>query len=300
MGHPIEAAETMNPSTCGCYPPDVLNAFQTITDFNKQLPQTICTVESMRLEDTISRGTGSKGAASLNDSLSRSRVILAGDVHLYTDESIRLSLIRQFKKVNGNGSCVALEWPSRSDGWEGTLKLLKEMEAADLKVGGKNVVRAENVRRMIKYYEPMGKLAKDLGLTTVTVDHSERMEKDLSMDDRNYAIAANISKLLESKSCKAVLMFVGKSHIARSSDSTTSLPKLVREKGLSVTSINIQMTNETSVPTEAKSFTDCKSPKLEAFSFFANSELAGDPNLFPNLPSVTVKWKDFDSTLLAP
>lgn len=281
-------------------PTDVERARQIMRQYYTNEAESICSIDQSKLSEVFARSTEAlKIGNSFSLALKSNDVVIAGEIHLYTDLEGRLELIRTFRKNEGSKACVAFEWPSRPGGLAEILRKLQMMAESDRKIGGEHLIRAENIERMIAYYKPMGRLATQLHMKAVTVDHRDRFEKDLSMDERNKAMSENISKLISNGTCKSVLMFVGKDHIATGPDSSVSLPQLIRAKSIRAVSVNIQMTHESSVPLDGRSWSGCTPPKIHEAVTIVNSVLPNDPKLFSETKDPT-RWKDFDFTLLLP
>ena len=279
---------------------DEQKALETIQNYYQHQSESICSENSEKVAKVITTASSITQKDSVfGESVKSADVIVAGEIHLYTDLAGRLDLIRAFSDQHDRKGCLAFEWPARPDGLDGTLRDLKAMSASDRKIGGRNLVRADNIDRMVAYYEPMANLAKLLGLVAATVDDKDRQNKDLSMDERNGAMASNIDLLIRGGRCSSVLMFAGKDHIAKSADATSTLPELLRKKAHHPVSINIQMTDEASVPGDFKTWSGCPAPTLKQYAFFRTADIPGDPLLMPT-SGEEGRWKDFDFTLLVP
>lgn len=295
-------SEATAPGNCNCYPPEVMQAFETIREFNTRLPYSICSVDPTAVRQVINRSKTAYKAGAFDKILQNNDIALVGEIHLYTDLKSRLEIIRKFHQAKGSNACVAFEWPRSEAGLSGILDTFKAMAAQDRKIGGDHIIRAENIDRMIAYYEPMGETAKSLGMKAITFDDKDRMEKELSIDDRNQSMSANLSSDIKSGKCSAVLAFVGKTHMTKNPDSESRLQDLLVRKGLKTVAVNLQMLNESTVPFEARSWADCASPKFldRNFGIFSNSNLPDNPNLFSTSTPDTAKWKEFDYTFVSP
>jgi hypothetical protein len=285
-----------------CFPNEVQKAFEIIDKFNKQLPESVCTIDEKIVTQTFNGSQESYKKGLFSQAIAESDVVLVGEIHLYSDIQSRLEIIRKFKQAKGPGACVAFEWPKQPNGLKGTLELFRNMAAEDRKIGGKHLVRAENIERMINYYKPMGDLAVSLRMKAITIDDKDRFEKDLSIDDRNKSMSENIATSIKSKECTAVLVFVGKNHMTENPDSNTKLQELVKAKTLRTIAVNLQMMQEGDVPTDARSWAECPSPKLpnKNFGIFLNADLPGNPHLYSISGPELAKWKDFDFTFVSP
>lgn len=275
-------------------------AQELLTRYYTNRRQSICTVDQSKLSEILkdSDQTG-LSPSRLEKTIAASKVIVVGEIHLYTDLQGRLELIRAFRKIKGPGACIGFEWPKRRGGLNEIIRMLQKMSDHDRKIGGKNLIRAQNIERMISYYKPMGMVTDQLKLKSVTFDHPDRFEKDLSMDERNHAMSDNISELISKRKCSSILLFVGKDHMAESEDSSTSLPDLIRKKSIRTISLNLQMSRENSVPAAAKSWSGCKPPIHDRSLFFESSNIPDDPKLFSETKN-PIRWKDFDFTYLLP
>ncbi|MGZ3770768.1 MAG: hypothetical protein ACXVCP_19595 [Bdellovibrio sp.] len=286
-------------ATDASLPPEVSKAFDIIQRYSSS-SQSICSMDQSSLNDILNN---SEIAFSRNSLLERSiadnTVTIAGEMHLYTDLNGRLDLIRLFQKLKGATACVAFELPKNSEGLSGVINKLTKMTDEDRKIGGKNLVRAENIDRIVFYYKPMGDLVTNLGLKDFTVDFSDNLDKDHSMDERNKAMSDNISALVRNGDCTDILMFVGKNHMAVGNDSTTKLPELIKQNGIHTVSVNIQMTNEEVIPSTYRTWDGCKAPAINNDIFFKSLKLPKDVKLFPS-SSESTTWSDFDFTLLLP
>ena len=288
-------------SECGCdLSPNAMDALAVIQRYNAHQSESICSEDPLKLHDLL--GNSAKFNSSnlkFINAATKSDVIIAGEIHLYTNLDARLALIQAFKDLKGANSCVAFEWPDRAGGLTDTLSDLRGMAAKDRVIGGRNLIRAENIDRMVGYYSPMNDFAHSLGLRTITVDDKDRMTKELSIDQRNHSMGTNLVSALQVSKCDAVLLFVGKAHVAKGTDSQVSLPEILQTHAVRTTSINIQMTNEIGIPDDAKTWMSCAAPLLSASLIFDSREVPGDPLLFQQDEGGS-RWKSFDLTLLLP
>ncbi len=246
------------------------------------------------------------------ETVSSAKILIAGEVHFYTDLKPRLDLINNYNMHQAGKKCVAFEFAFRNHGFEETLGKIKARITAmksiefitahpELKKEDLDAAIAA-YQPIIDYYQPMSDSAIALGIKSKQVDHKDHWDvPNQSMDERNKAMAENLKALIDSGDCDSVLFFVGKAHLAINADSTTRVQDLLRIKNITTTTINLQMTTET-LPYGARSWSLCpfSSKKLSDYSFIKNDKLSGDPLLFPFMNKTGVRWKDFDFTLLTP
>lgn len=228
-------------------------------------------------------------------------MLVAGEMHLYTDLKARKDIIAFFKKIKGPDSCVAFEMPKTNEGYTAFLEKLKKVNLefrANIPKGEEWL--AEQRDDFIKYYDPMNTFAISEGLKTFGVDHTESFEKEISLGERNQHLASNIEGLIKDKKCSAVLFFVGKAH-----ETSNSLPgeqavsSLLNAKLIKTTSVNIQMTYEKSSPPEMRTWDICKEPHLKEALVVQKENLPSDILLAPK-SGEKVKLTDYDFSFFLP
>lgn len=240
--------------------------------------------------------------------IQKAQVAIIGEIHFETSLQPRLDVIKAFRNLHPGVVCAAFEFPVRDYSFTETLVRFGQMKNDIVSLKNLTPEQQEGVKgidTLLNYYGPMEKYARDLGMRTVTVDHFDNYTKDLTIDERNEAMATNIDRLLKAKQCDSVIFFVGKAHLAKNYDSKTRVQDLVRAKGVAVTSVNLQMTSQELNLTNMnyRSWSVCRRlAKVQLNSYIAlrGAELIQDAYLFPYLQNDQIHWSDFDWTLLAP
>lgn len=290
---------------------NVFLLFLALSSTSLASAQTICS--DANLANLVNTGNHAFSENELTNSLKNSEIIIAGEIHFYTDLKPRLDLIKHFQKTAVGKKCVAYEFAAREyDFIEFMDRIKKNIEATkDPNFFAANPqIKPGDVQKLVSafeqiynYYWPMADLTRNLGMKAIMVDnkgHTFTSEK--TMDERNSAMAENLSISIKNGDCDSILFFVGKAHLSKQPDSTTKVQELVKGLIAKVTTVNLQMTKET-FPYGIRSWSICPSSqavKPSDYAFIKNSELARDYALFPSMLNDTTKWKDFDYTLLVP
>lgn len=267
--------------------------------------ESICSQAQM--ENLVKVGTPAFANDVLTSQIQSNKVFVVGEIHFYTDLKPRLDLISEYRRLAGTNACVAFELAARPVGTEVSLATLKSgiesLEANEefKKVPSRDAV-ISSLKQLYDYYFPMVDYVVKLGLKARSVDHKDHFDKSQTMEERNQAMAENISSLIKNGDCSSVLFFVGKAHLSRNLDSPTRVQDLIRGLGISTVTAHLQMTKE-SLPDGVRSWSICPFAakiKLSDYAVISNKSLNNDPYLFPNLIGDLTKWKDFDFSLLAP
>ncbi len=267
------------------------------------LGQSICS--QPHLAELVTKGTPAFGQKDFISKIQSSQVVIAGDVHFLTNQKAIADLILHFQKNHTKNACIAFELPVRKYGAEvflnNLVEIIKEVEAdKNYKSDSSLQDYAQSLMRLHAYYFPLSEYALLLNLKNKSVDHKDKWGQSMPMDVRNEAMSENIQSLFNSKECSAVLLIAGKAHLSvdlTQAQQTTRVQDLLKSK-LKVTTINLQMTDESNIPQEIRSWQICeptKNIKITSFSVLNNQVLQGQPKLTDR-----IKWKDFDFTLLIP
>ncbi len=264
-----------------------------------QAPGSICSAEMTNFARTIKKqgdrwDENTPSNTSFLSSVKDSNVVIAGEMHLYTDLKARLELIKTFRKMKGSKACVAFELPKKQEGTEAFLAGLKK---GAIKNRDQDASLDQDREDFLGYYAPMVKLAKSIGMTSISVDHPDNFDRSISLGERNISMADNISISLVGKSCSAVLLFVGKAHEAKSVLPTIRISDLLKRRGLQPVSINIQMTGENWSPPATRTWDTCSSPSLSESFVIPRSLGPENVKLAPRMGE-QVAWSDFDFTLV--
>lgn len=273
--------------------------------------QTICS--DANLPTLTDAGLNAFSENEFTKSFQGSSITVIGEIHFYTDLKPRLDFIQQWKQKALGKKCVAYEWAKKEyDFVEFMNRIKKNIDAikGPAYAAGNPQLKVEDIQKLAaafeqiyNYYWPMAELTQNLNMKAVMVDSADHnFTSSKSMDERNLAMAENLNILLKSGECDSILFFVGKAHLAKNTDSSTRVQDLARSLGISVNTINLQMTNET-VPYAVRSWSICpisQSLKLADYAFLKNDQLVGDYTLFPYMMNDLTRWKDFDYTLLVP
>lgn len=230
------------------------------------------------------------------------KVVLAGEMHFYTPFETYDYLFKNFAKHSSARACLAVEFPK-------TQKTLSEF-LDDLE-GRSNLIKkdshpmafeiSKSLDMAVFFYRNIDKIAKSYGLKVMLVEHPDKMNLDLDIDQRNKSIAENINSLLVSNSCSRILGIFGKAHLSHGMMRTTTIKELLAEVGTVSSSINLQMTNETGLEQSYQSFKlSGLVAKPSKFIILKNSDLGNDIALFPNIPGEGSTYQNFDFTLLIP
>lgn len=261
--------------------------------------ETICS--QPKLKGLIAQGAPAFKFKPLLQSIRQSQVVIAGDVHFLTEFKAIAKLVQEFQKQHSKNSCVAFELPAREYDTDtfmnNIVDIVTESEASkDFKTDSDLQNYVETLKRLHIYYFPIVHYATQLNMKVKSVDHKDKWGP-MAMDLRNQAINENIQKLLLTKECESVLLVIGKAHLS-SDAGQFRIQNLLKSDKFKVTSINLQMTQESAIPEDARSWEVCEGTKLKKvtdYSAIANSSLTGQPVLTGN-----TLWKDFDFTLLIP
>lgn len=273
--------------------------------------QSICSASNLEL--LVTSGMPAFAKNEFTHQLANSKVVVAGEIHFYTELKSRLDTIKQFNALAYGKKCIAYEWAVQDYDFIEFLNrisiLISSLKDGSFQKSNPSVTN-NNVDKLLAsfqqvydYYWPMAELTQKLGMKAVMVDHKDHsFSSSKTMDERNVAMAENINALFSNGSCDSLLFFVGKAHLAKNTDSTTRVQDLIKSHNLNAITVNLQMTNE-SLPVQIRSWSICpisQSLKLKDYAFFKNTELEQNYTLFPYMQNEQITWKDFDFTLLSP
>lgn len=191
-------------------------------------------------------------------------VVLIGDEHTSSKPADIVRVANAIKSTYSSqeSACLFLEFPT-------SLSLDKFKE-----ILGSDTGNAEQMR-YIRYYKAILEGAEASGFNVHLVDHAEYFERDVSINERDRAIAENISKLLESRTCSKGVMVVGKAHITPDEVGRKLVRENLNELGRTSSTINIQYANET-----------VAHPRLKSWNGLCpnRAELLGRTSVFSNQP----------------
>lgn len=170
-------------------------------------------------------------------------VVLIGDEHTSSKPAdiVRVANAIKSTYISQESACLFLEFPTSL-----SLDKFKEILSSD-------TGNAEQMR-YIRYYKAMLEGAESSGFNVHLVDHADHLEKDVPINERDRAIAENISKLLESRTCSKGIMVVGKAHITPDEVGRKLVRENLSELGRTSSTINIQYANETVAHPRLKSW----------------------------------------------
>ena len=242
--------------------------------------------------------------------ISDRKVLLAGEAHFYTDTAALVNLISMYAQLRGTKACVAFEFSQKAVSGEAMLNKIRvgipELRAAlaDSNFSDDDrkavVDQITNFEEILRYYDPLVAASSKHGLKTVAIDHPDHpFVEAKSDDDRNKAMADEIVRLIDSKSCDSVLAFVGKAHLSRAFGNVTRIQDLMATPNNQIAiTLNLQMTSET-IPVSGRTWTNCEPPQLSKPLLFQTSVISNEVNIMPNIPKSPL-WTDYDFTLMLP
>lgn len=260
----------------------------------------VCSLKKGEFEQIFkNKGVPLQKSSALADSVKDSQVVIAGEVHQFTDLKVRQDIINKFTELKGKGSCVVFELPETKQGLDSFMDTLKKAEKQTRATA--QAWQADEQSDLIKYYETMIHHSKAKGAKVFGVDHPENFQRDdLSNPVRNKAMAQNIEKLIRDKSCSSVLLFVGKAHETKGSESDPAISTILKRNSLRVTTMNVQMTEERALGVPMRAWESCDPPKdISESTVIQGVDIPGDLMIAPR-SGESMKFKDFDHTILVP
>lgn len=217
-------------------------------------------------------------------------VVLIGDEHTFSKPADIIHIADTIKSAYSSPekACFFLEFSN-------ALSLDKFKKILNSDTG--------NVEQMryIRYYKAILEGAESSGFDVYLVDHADHLEKDVPINERDKAIAENISSLFTSKTCSKGIMLVGKAHITPDETGRKLIRENLNELRLTSSTINIQYANETVTHPKFKSWNGLcpnNAEPLAKSSVFSNrpiSQLA----LYPLYTPLSLLGY-FDFTVLFP
>lgn len=229
--------------------------------------------------------------------LESSTVILLGETHYYTPfeaYEFILNLAASRPRL-----CLAVEFPSGSTSFEPSLKELRRRAVAVKKSG--KLEDNKRINRVLHTYEKLLKVSQSYNIRIFGVDHPKHYLTQMDVEQRNKAMAKNISDLIKSGECLHVLAILGKAHLTLGSFRNSTVKMLLGNEGVDSASVNLQMTNETDVPKDYQSFSlsGLVAPQSE-FEWIENKSLPKMIRVLPYIKNDFSVWQEFDLTLLVP
>ena len=233
-------------------------------------------------------------------------VTLVGEIHFWTPVKSYEYLLKKFASLHKGRNCLAVEFPESEASFETNLEEFKK-RAVMIRENPSPYSMAEaepiarNFEMVASYYGEINSSAVSNGFRVIAVEHFNKYNEDLDIDERNQAIANNITKALNESACDNILGIFGKVHLSLGMWRTTTIQNLLQAKGVLSTTINLQMTNEEHLDTSMRSFEKSGlTVSGENFLWIKNSNNGTRIMLFPNIPNEGSTWSDFDFTLLIP
>ncbi len=270
---------------------------------NPNEEHSICSLGEKKLNEVLSENPQPEANQEFITAISKSNVIVAGEIHLYTDFKARSTLIRMVKAINGPNVCVALElpnWPEGLNSFFSNLKKISQQYRKDESIDHANVQDD-----LINYYESTTNYALSMGLKVKPVDHPKSFEENFSNVIRNQYMSNSIVDLIQTKECDSVLFFVGKAHEIKSSKVDPAISPLLNAKGLLSTSVNLQMSYEYAMPMQTRTWSLCRDSvdrfekKIQRSVLFNSNKISETIKLAPE-SGENMKFSDFDFTWLIP
>lgn len=235
---------------------------------------------------------------------SKSRLIMLGETHYYTDSELLLGLIKKFALPMRPRKCLFLEFSSAVHPQE----MISKVEEALAKLPLGPSEERTDYEQMLRYFKPLVTAAAKHSMQVFSVDHPKNFGQGMAMNTRDEAMKKTIVNLLGPEgSCDDAVMFVGKGHITASEANRVLLAKELKELvSFQVTTINVLEASDP-VPESFVSWSKvCRPPPFEPKGttyIFSNSIFSPDLEMWPNHKGTDLlsgKWRDFDYTVIAP
>lgn len=194
-------------------------------------------------------------------------VVLLGEEHTFAevkDLSMILALIKNNKTEQKN-ICLFLEFP-------------KSLKLQEFKSSLTEPSMFPSQRKYRKYYSGILEAAEKHKYQVHFVDHEKQLQQNLSLNERDKAMAMNMSQLIDSEDCASGVLIVGKAHISPDEDARTLVRDHLDELGLSTATLNIQYAQDKVINSSLKSWNDLcpeKAQKLDEPRIFENKALSG-------------------------
>ena len=265
--------------------------------------KTIC--DEYKVNKLLLASPSTLDEANFNKALELSQVVIVGEHHHdFTKATARIDLLKQFSKHSNEPKCLALEIPKSKD-FPTLLKRLEELHkkfSNDAKIvkDAKSKKELDALHALVEELSFLNTEAVKLNIKVYGVDTWDNWDKDVAMKIRNQEMTKNLQSLLTNRECKSILFFTGKSHLANTKE-YEGVPSLLHKSRIKTLSINLQMTDEKEDKI-LKSWNVCNSDrkKITDYIVFSNSLIENDIVLYPNDPSPSNRWKDYDFTVLVP
>jgi hypothetical protein len=199
--------------------------------------------------------------------LAKKDVVFIGDMHTFSNPKDILQVTSQIKSsyTRETKACLFLEFPI-------------SISVKDLK----DILNREDddaeTRKYKSYYKTILEGSEQSGFAVHLVDHKEYFKRNVTINERDRAMAENISALIKSGECDHGVMVVGKAHITVDESGRKMLRQNLSELGNTSTAINLQSVNEGLVPGQLMSWNGlCPSfaISLDHAVIFSNASIAG-------------------------
>jgi hypothetical protein len=234
--------------------------------------------------------------------LKNAKIILTGEMHFFTPTETYDYLFDQFSSGSNSNLCLALEYPETTSSFEEVLSDLK-IKADLIRVDSHPLAPkiSKNFDMNVSYYGKIKDLAKKYSLKIVMVEHFNKYNLELSVDQRNVHMSENIAKLFNQETCSRILGIFGKVHLSMGMMRETTIQNLLLKLGMRSVTINLQMTNENGIDPAMKAFTvsQLEAPR-EEFIIIENNKLKQDVKMLPGIADESSTWQNFEYTLLIP
>lgn len=222
--------------------------------------------------------------------VSNKDVVLLGDEHTATAPANLLRVIDAITQsiATPRRLCLFMEFP----------KSLPLTEFKRLLKPGSDIPTDELFRQ---YNEAIVDGAEARGLDVHLVDHENNREEDVPLNQRDEAIAKNISGLLNEGTCDRGILLIGKAHITPDEPGRKLVAQQLNELSRTSVTVNIQNADEKLENDQLKSWNGlCSSARepLPSPLVFSNYDLKSIP-LYPRYSPLTLMGY-FDFTVLFP
>jgi len=239
-------------------------------------------------------------------------LVFAGEVHFHTNTKYLSELIKMFAQIKGKTACVAFEFAKRDHQFNVYLdKISQAIQALEQELLSNELDEESNLQfqeavkaysQLKEYYLPLNEAALNAGLKAFAVDHKDHgFTGEASYSDRNKAMAANLEELITTKKCSSILYFVGKAHLSTSLGTTDKVQDYISPELLekSIT-MNIQMTNEASLPFAGRTWAGCKAHTPNKPVIFRSDIFENNISIMPFVREEMPLLIDYEFTYLLP
>lgn len=261
--------------------------------------QSICSLGEKQLSTLLSaKGENPVRGTRFYSSAEKSEVLIAGETHFLTDFKARQALIKMAQEIKGGKACVALELPKTSKGLAHFIQGIRAQAVAERAKGDEWSGQYND--DLVSYYGSMIDYASSLSLAVKSVDHRESFSNiGLDLQIRNQAMAAHIAQLLESQECSFVLLFVGKAHETKGIAGEPAISEILKSKGHTVSSVNLQMSYEKSIPFRYRTFQCEIQNSIHQTAIVDSKQFSEKVRVAPHSQEM-IRLRDFDFTWFIP